>query len=95
MNRFLPDTNTLSSLMQKNASHHAIFSAKFSSLHEEDEVYVSIVSLYEMEYGARHAKDADSQFAHNLLNQCYQCFKRYAFLILNVFSLFWQTFLFI
>lgn len=61
MNRFLPDTNTLSSLMQKNASHHAIFSAKFSSLHEEDEVYVSIVSLYEMEYGARHAKDADTE----------------------------------
>lgn len=59
MNRFLPDTNTLSSLMQKKAAHHATISAKFSSLNDEDEVYVSIVSLYEMEYGARHAKDAN------------------------------------
>jgi predicted nucleic acid-binding protein len=45
--------------MQKNADHHAIISAKFSSLNDFDEIYVSIVSLYEMEYGAKHAKDTN------------------------------------
>ena len=45
--------------MQKKTAHQATFSAKFSSLNDEDEVYVSIVSLYEMEYGARHTKDAN------------------------------------
>ena len=59
MNRFLPDTNTLSSLMKKTAAHHITISTKFSSLNDEDEVYVSIVSLYEMEYGARHTKNAN------------------------------------
>jgi len=63
MKRFLPDTNTLSSLMQKKTAHQATFSAKFSSLNDEDEVYVSIVSLYEMGYGARHAKANEMRLA--------------------------------
>ncbi|MDM8557460.1 type II toxin-antitoxin system VapC family toxin [Candidatus Parabeggiatoa sp. HSG14] len=57
--KFLLDTNTLSSLVQKYADNHAIISSKASSINDNDEIYVSIVSLYEMEYGARHAKDID------------------------------------
>ena len=54
---FLLDTNTLSSLVQKYANYHTIISSKAASLNDNDEIYVSIVSLYEMEYGAKHAKD--------------------------------------
>jgi len=57
--KFLLDTNTLSSLLQKYADYHAIISSKVSSINDDDEIYVSIVSIYEMEYGARHAKDID------------------------------------
>jgi len=57
---FLLDTNTLSSFAQKNAKHHAIIVSKTSALDDNDEVYMSIVSLYEMEYGAKHAQDSNT-----------------------------------
>jgi predicted nucleic acid-binding protein len=49
--KFLLDTNTLSSLVQKYADYHAIVSSKAASINDDDEIYVSIVSLYEMELG--------------------------------------------
>ena len=55
---FLLDTNTASALTQKQAIHHAIIAEKFyHSLPNNSEVYISIVSLYEMEYGAKHTTD--------------------------------------
>jgi len=58
-NKFLLDTNTASSLTQKYAAHHTTVAAKINSLNDDDEIYVSIVTLYEMEYGARHATNIE------------------------------------
>jgi len=57
--KFLFDTNTLSALTQKYADHHVKISSKVYSLNDDDEVYVSIVSLYEMEYGAKQANNTN------------------------------------
>jgi predicted nucleic acid-binding protein len=55
--KFLFDTNALSSLtIEGNDGHDKILS-KVASLNENDELYASILSLYEMEYGMKHAKD--------------------------------------
>jgi len=55
--KFLFDTNALSSFTREsNDGHHAI-SSKIASLDDSDELYASILSLYEMEYGVKHAKD--------------------------------------
>jgi len=56
--KFLLDTNTVSALAQKYAEHHIAVALKASALDNNDELYISIVSLYEMEYGARHAKNS-------------------------------------
>ena len=54
---FLFDTSALSSLTQKGTDEHDKVLSKFSSMDENDAVFVSILSIYEMEYGARHAKE--------------------------------------
>lgn len=47
---FLFDTNTLAFLYDENAENHAKIYHKFSTLKSSDSLYVSILSLYEMEY---------------------------------------------
>lgn len=54
--KFLFDTSALSSLTQEETDEHDKVLSKFSLLDESDAVYASIASIYEMEYGARHAK---------------------------------------
>ena len=55
-NKFLFDTNALSSFTRdSNDGYHAI-SSKVASLNDSDELYASILSIYEMEYGVLHAK---------------------------------------
>ncbi len=55
--KYLLDTNAVSSLTQEHANDYDKISAKAASL--EDELYISILSIYEMEYGAFHADDPD------------------------------------
>lgn len=57
--KFLFDTNALSSFTREsNDGYHAI-SSKVASLNNSDELYVSILSLYEMEYGVIHTKNQE------------------------------------
>jgi predicted nucleic acid-binding protein len=56
--KFLLDTNTVSALTQKHADHHATIALKASTLGNDDEMYISIVTIYEMEYGAVHAQNS-------------------------------------
>ena len=51
----LLDTNAISSLTQEHSNDYEKISAKVESL--DVELYVSILSIYEMEYGASHADD--------------------------------------
>lgn len=55
--KFLFDTNALSSFAREsNDGYHAI-SSRVASLDDSDELYTSILSIYEMEYGVRHTKE--------------------------------------
>ena len=55
--KYLLDTNAVSSLTQEHANYYDKISTKAASL--EGELYISILSIYEMEYGAFHADDPD------------------------------------
>ncbi len=58
MNRkYLLDTNSLSSLTKSHDAHYYKLILKLNTLNDDVELYASIISLYEMEYGASHAKD--------------------------------------
>lgn len=54
--KFLFDTNALSSLTIKGNEGHEKILSKVALL-QNDEIYASILSLYEMEYGIKHAKE--------------------------------------
>ena len=58
MKIFLFDTNSLSSLLKMHNEHHEKFTSKiknFDFIDEEVKIHASIVSIFEMEYGAAHA----------------------------------------
>jgi predicted nucleic acid-binding protein len=57
--RYLLDTNSLSSLTKSHDSHHEKLLSKVSAMDDNVELYASIISLYEMEYGACHAKEPE------------------------------------
>jgi predicted nucleic acid-binding protein len=60
--KFLFDTNALSCLtIEGNYAHDAILSKV--ALLNNYEIYVSILSIYEMEYGIKHAKE------QNIINE--------------------------
>jgi predicted nucleic acid-binding protein len=56
---FLLDTNSLSSLTKSQDTHHEKLISKLDALNDDVELYASIISLYEMEYGAFHAKEPE------------------------------------
>jgi len=57
--RYLFDTNSLSSLTKSHDTHHEKLVSMVAALNDDVELYASIVSLYEMEYGACHAKEPE------------------------------------
>jgi predicted nucleic acid-binding protein len=61
--KFLLDTCALSALKQPSANHHRQYVSKLSSLDDSDQLYISMISLYEMEYGARHIRDKYPEMA--------------------------------
>lgn len=54
---YLLDSNTISELYDPSASRHAAVSKHVSALSDHDHAYISIVSLYELEYGWANAPD--------------------------------------
>jgi len=58
MKNFLFDTNSLSSLLKRHDEHHYKLTSKiknFDFIDEDVKIYASILSIFEMEYGAAHA----------------------------------------
>lgn len=55
--KYLIDTCGVSALKKPNADYHAQYVSRLSLLDDSDEVYVSMVTIYEMEYGARHIRN--------------------------------------
>ncbi len=54
---YLLDSNTISELYDPEAVRNDCISAHVSTLHEHDCLYISIVSLYELEYGWANAPE--------------------------------------
>lgn len=55
--RYLLDTNVVSKLFDKSAEGHLQIRERLASLEEGDEVAVSILTLYELEYGLANAPE--------------------------------------
>ncbi len=55
--RYLLDTNTISELYDIDASHHSAILGHLGALTDKDRVCISILSLYELEYGWANAPD--------------------------------------
>ncbi len=47
--RYLLDTNVVSQLFDKSAKGHVPIRAKIASLEDDDEVAISVLTLYELE----------------------------------------------
>ena len=58
---YLLDSNIVSDLYNKDSDQHEIIRQKFGTLKNTDHVYISILTLYEMEYGYANAPDSKKQ----------------------------------
>jgi len=52
---YLLDSNTVSDLYNRTSSQHELVRKRLSTLTDKDNVYVSVLTLYEMEYGYANA----------------------------------------
>ncbi len=55
---YLLDSNTISEVYAPSSPGHATISSHLGALTDQDQVFVSIVSLYELEYGWANAPDS-------------------------------------
>ena len=54
---YLLDSNTISDLYDTKAAQHATILAHFRALTDQEQVAISVLSLYELEYGWANAPD--------------------------------------
>ncbi|WP_133511861.1 type II toxin-antitoxin system VapC family toxin [Candidatus Thiosymbion oneisti] len=59
---YLLDSNVVSDFYDKNSSDHDAIAHRLGSLNDEDRVFISIITLYELEYGYNNAPE-DKRFA--------------------------------
>jgi len=57
MRRYLLDSNTVSDFYDKSAAGHPHIANQLLSLQSDDSVYMSILTLYELEYGFANAPE--------------------------------------
>ena len=55
--KYLLDSNTISELYDAEASHHSAILGHLGALTDRDQVCISVLSLYELEYGWANAPD--------------------------------------
>ena len=69
--QYLFDTNTISYLLDNQSKFHTKIVKKIIQLSNESKIYISVISLYEIEYGIASAKNniqrKQYQIAKNLL----------------------------
>jgi predicted nucleic acid-binding protein len=56
MKKYLLDTDIITYLEEKDSPFHASVKSRLSSLSDVDEVYISVLTLYEMHYGIASQK---------------------------------------
>jgi predicted nucleic acid-binding protein len=62
MSRYLLDSDILSYLQQKDSPFYPAVSERLSRLSDDDEVIISILSLYEIAYGISWAPEEDREY---------------------------------
>ncbi|MFZ2727586.1 MAG: type II toxin-antitoxin system VapC family toxin [Methylococcaceae bacterium] len=72
--KYLFDSNTLSDLYNVNSAQHHSISKKLSQLSNSDELAISIVTLYELEYAYHNAPDTKKMIIRNDINHLKQNF---------------------
>ena len=60
MNRYLLDTNIVSLLSSYREPNDKLLE-KFYALNDEDEIMVSVITLYEVQYGLKNSNDEAQQ----------------------------------
>lgn len=55
--KFLLDSDILSDLYNPSSSGHLAVAARLESLEDSDSVFISILAIYELEYGHAHAPE--------------------------------------
>ncbi len=75
MNKYLFDSNTVSDFYDKDSDGYAKICEKLSALKNTDEVYISILTLYEFEYGYANAPDDKKSVVRKKIEEAQQDFE--------------------
>ena len=62
MRKYLLDTDIITYLEEKDSPFHASVKSRLSSLSDVDEVYISVLTLYEMHYGIAYVKEKPGKY---------------------------------
>ncbi|WP_353570963.1 type II toxin-antitoxin system VapC family toxin [Candidatus Albibeggiatoa sp. nov. BB20] len=73
--KYLLDTNTVSDFYNCAATHHEAILQHFTLLKNTDELYISVLSLYEIGYGLANAPENKKTQIHNQLDRMSQDFE--------------------
>jgi predicted nucleic acid-binding protein len=75
MKKYLLDSNTISDLYDKFSDDHIKIIDKLSALKEMDKVYISILSIYEFEYGYANAPTEKKSIVQKKIEEAQQDFE--------------------
>ncbi len=75
MAKYLLDSDTVSDFYDKYSSGYPHIYLMLSSLQDEDRVFISILTLYELEYGYANASDEKKSILRQKITEAQQDFK--------------------
>lgn len=67
--RYLLDSNIVTAIYDRSSRDHAAVCSRLASLRDDDEVFVSIITLYEFEYGLANAPDDKRESVEKKLSE--------------------------
>ncbi len=72
--RYLLESDSLSTLYDPEASEHQAVARRLAALEDSDQVFLSILALYELEYGFAHAPDEKKPMIRQRISQAQEDF---------------------
>ena len=72
--RYLLDTNAISKIYDKNAKEHTKILHRLAALADSDEVAISTLAIYELEYGWSNAPDSIKEVVRQKVSQAQEDF---------------------
>lgn len=72
--KYLFDSNTVSDIYNSSSVNHNQIIKKLLGLKDEDEIFISILTLYEFEYALSNSPDHKKQTIKNIIEQIKQDF---------------------